>query len=100
MLHDRPVATRLIAGALVGVAAWIAIRASLPSTPLLLHFLLAWLVFTFGPGFAFAGYLTRDLDPLRRIAIVLGVGSAVTPALIDLLGRAHAVQAFPLVAAA
>src|SRR4051812_32705235 len=98
MLDARPFAIRLIAGALIGVAAWIAVTASLPFTPLLVRFLIAWLAFTFGPGFAIAGYLTRDLDPLRRVIILLGVGSAATPALIDGLGRAGFVQAFPFAA--
>jgi hypothetical protein len=39
----------------------------------LVVFLLAWFLFTFGPGIAITGRLTRDLDPLRRIVIALGV---------------------------
>ena len=91
---------RLTAGALIGVGAWVAVSASLPFIPVPLRFLLCWLIFTFGPGIAIAGYLTRDLDPLRRVTVVLGVGSAATPALIDALGRMHLVPAFPYVAAA
>ena len=42
-------------------------------------FLLAWFIFTFGPGIAITGRLTRDLDPLRRIVIALGAGTAAAP---------------------
>src|SRR6185295_19904755 len=100
MFYARPSAMRLTAGALIGVGAWVAVSAALPFIPVPLRFLLGWLIFTFGPGIAIAGYLTRDLVPLRRVTVVLGVGSAVTPALIDVLGRMHLVPAFPYVAAA
>src|SRR5437660_10100201 len=66
----------------------------------LVLFLLAWFVFTFGPGFAITARLTRDLDVLRRVVVALGVGSAATPLLIDVLGRAHAVPVFPVLALA
>jgi hypothetical protein len=46
------------------------------------------------------GYLTRDLDRVRRVVIALGAGTAATPVLIDCLGRVHAVPAFPYIAAA
>src|SRR5439155_7777184 len=48
---------------------------------------------------AVAGGLTRDLDPLGRVIVALGAGSAATPVLIDVLGRAHLIPAFPYVAA-
>ena len=32
----------------------------------------------FGPGIAVAGRVTADLDPLRRVIVALGVGSAAT----------------------
>src|SRR5947208_17071578 len=64
----------------------------------LVLFLLAWFVFTFGPGFAITARLTRDLDVLRRVVVALGVGSAATPLLIDILGRVHAVPVFPVLA--
>jgi hypothetical protein len=63
-------------------------------------FLLAWFIFTFGPGVAITGRLTRDLDPLRRLIVALGVGSAMAPVLIDLLGRLNLVPAFPYLAVA
>jgi hypothetical protein len=91
---------RLIAGALLGACAWLLLGAGLPFLPLPVRFLIAWLLFTFGPGIGLAGGLTRDFDPLRRLIVVLGVGSAATPVLIDLLGRVHLVPAFPYVAAA
>ncbi len=95
-----PIAMRLTAGAVLGACAWAAFGVSLPFLPIFVRFLLAWFVFTFGPGIAIAGRLTRDLDLLRRVAIVLGIGSAATPVLIDILGRLNLVPAFPYVAAA
>jgi hypothetical protein len=67
--------------------------------PLVL-FLGAWFIFTFGPGIAITARLTRELDPLRRLVVALGVGSAAAPVLINLLGRLHLVPAFPVLAIA
>src|ERR1700675_744053 len=64
----------------------------------LVLFLLAWFIFTFGPGIAITGRLTRDLDPLRRVVVALGVGTAAAPVLINFLGRLHLVPLFPVVA--
>jgi hypothetical protein len=89
-----------VAGALIGACAWAATSAALPFLPTPVRFLLAWFVFTFGPGVAVAGRLTRTLDPLTRVIVVLGVGSATAPILIDILGRANLIAAFPYVAAA
>src|ERR1051325_6361170 len=61
----------------------------------LVVFLLAWFIFTFGPGIAITGRLTRDLDPLRRIVIALGAGTAAAPVLINLLGRFDLEAGFP-----
>src|SRR5688572_8910021 len=66
----------------------------------LVLFLLAWFIFTFGPGIAITGRLSRDLDPLRRIVIALGTGTAATPLLINTLGRLGMVPAFPYLAVA
>ena len=93
-------ATRLVAGALLGAGVWPLLSAGLPFLPLPGRFLIAWLLFTFGPGIGLAGALTRELDPLRRLIVVLGVGSAATPVLIDVLGRVDLVPAFPYLAAA
>lgn len=85
---------------MLGVCAWLALRIALPLFPVSARFLIAWLVFTFGPG-AFAGArLTSDLDPLRRTIVLLGLGSAAAPVLIDLLGRLHLLAAYPYVALA
>src|SRR5947208_2354302 len=67
---------------------------------LLVRFLLAWFIFTFGPGIATTGRLTRNLDLLRRVIVALGVGTAAAPLLIDVLGRLHLVPIFPYLAAA
>jgi hypothetical protein len=64
-----------------------------------LVFVVAWLLFTFGSGLA-GLWLFRDLDPLRRLILVLGLGSAVTPVIVELLGRVGALAAFPYVVAA
>jgi hypothetical protein len=66
----------------------------------LVIFLLAWFIFTFGPGIAITGRLTRDLDALRGVIVALGVGSAAAPLLIDILGRLHLVPLFPYLAVA
>jgi len=100
MPQSLPIAFRLLAGVSLGACAWPAARAVLPFVPTPLRFLLGWLLFTFGPGVAAGGRLTRDLDWLRRLIVVLGVGSAATPVLIDLLGRMHLVPVFPYLAAA
>jgi hypothetical protein len=66
----------------------------------LVPFLIAWFIFTFGPGIAITGRLTRDLDPLRRIVIALVAGTAAAPLLINTLGRLGMVPAFPYLAVA
>jgi hypothetical protein len=91
---------RVLSGVSVGAFAWLALSASLSVLPPSVRFLIAWLIFTFGPGIAIAGCLTRDHDSLHRVIVALGVGSAATPLLIDALGRLHLVPVFPYVAAA
>src|SRR5206468_9141995 len=93
-------AGRLVTGALIGLCVWAAMSAALPFLPTPVRFLFGWLIFTFGPGVAVAGRLTRSLDPLSRVIVVLGVGSAAAPVFVDLLGRANLISAFPYVAAA
>ncbi len=100
MLPVPALVFRVIAGVLVGAAAWPALHAVFPRLPELIRFLLGWWIFTFGPGIAVSGRLTADLDPLRRTIIALGVGSAVSAVLIDLLGRLHLIPLFPYAAAA
>ena len=46
----------------------------------------AWGTFTFGPGVVVAGYVTRRLEGARRLIVVLGTGSAILPAFLDVLG--------------
>src|SRR5437867_1864783 len=99
-LRFSPLTRRLAIGALLGVLGWLIVSRALPFLPFPVAFLLGWLVFTFGPGCALGWRLTRDLEPLSRGIVLLGIGSAATPVLIDLLGRAHLVPIFPYVAAA
>jgi hypothetical protein len=87
-------------GAVIGALAWPAIAIGLPCVPEPLRFWLAWALFTFGPGVLVAGLIARELDPLRRLIVLLGTGSAIAPLVIDLLGRAGAVPVFPYLATA
>src|SRR5258705_2380791 len=66
MLPPPALVFRLMAGVLVGAAAWPALHAVMPRLPELIRFLLGYWLFTFGPGLALSGRLTRDLDPLVR----------------------------------
>ena len=91
-----PPTTRLIIGAALGAAAWPVLSVALPFLPEPVRFLLAWSLFTFGPGVAVGGRVTRDLDSLTRVIVVLGTGSAAAAVLIDLLGRAHWIPVFPV----
>ena len=100
MLQLSSLASRLTVGGLLGACAWPVLRAAAPWLPEPLRFLLGWLVFTIGPGLAVAGGVSRNLDALRRLIVMLGAGSAAAPVLIDLLGRARLVPAFPYVACA
>src|SRR5437867_12291315 len=93
-------AGRAAAGALAGACAWPVLGASMRLFPTPLRFFLGWFLFTLGPGFAVAGPLTRDEDALRRLIVLLGVGSAAAPAAIDVLGRLHLVPVFPYLALA
>jgi hypothetical protein len=93
-------AMRLAAGAALGAVAWLALSAAFPFLPPSFRFLLAWFVMTFGPGAAIGASLTRGMDPLRRVITLLGLGSAATAVLIDVLGRLGALSAFPYAAAA
>src|SRR5713226_3955636 len=95
----RSSATRVAIGALLGGSSWLALGALLPILPIPARFVFAWLFFTFSAGVAAGAYLTRDLDPLRRVIVLLGFGSAATPVLVDLLGRLHLLATYPYVAA-
>ena len=100
MLRISSVASRLTVGGVIGACVWPVLGAAALWLPEPLRFLLGWFVFTIGPGLVVAGGVSRDLDALRRVIVALAVGSAATPVLIDLLGRAHVVPAFPYVACA
>ncbi len=91
----HPLMLRAAAGAALGASAWLLLREVLPSLPALAGFLLAYAIFTLGPGIVVGWRLTRDLDPLSRVVVLLGAGSAITALLIDALGRVHLVAAFP-----
>ena len=93
-----PSTARLAIGGLLGACGWPIVHLAAPWLPEPLQFLVGWFVFTIGPGFAAAGYVARTLDPLRRVIVLLGAGSAATAVLINLLGRAGLVPAFPYLA--
>ena len=92
--------SRLTIGGVLGVCAWPILRGVAPWLPEPLRFFLGWLVFTIGPGFVAAGMVSRRIGAVPRAIVVLAAGTAATPVLIDLLGRAHLLGAFPYVACA
>ncbi len=100
LLPSASYALRLATGAVLGALAWPVIRAALPQLPEAVRFFTGWLLFTFGPGVVIAGAISRTCDPLRRTIVILGSGSAVTALLINLLGRADLIPAFPYLTAA
>ena len=90
----------LVAAALIGGCSWFALQPLLFVLPVPIRFLFAWILFTLGPGAGLGAWMTGRLDPLSRIVVLLGFGSAATPVLIDLAGRADVIAAFPFVATA
>jgi len=91
---------RLALGGAIGACAWPLLHLAAARLPEPLRFLLGWLIFTFGPGIAVGGALGAALDPLQRAIVILGVGTAATPVVIDVLGRAGLISLFPFVACA
>jgi len=91
---------RVTIGAIAGVAAWFALSLLLPFLPEALRFFLAWLVFTLGPGIALGARLTGDVDTLQRTILQLGLGSALVPVIVELMGRVGVIGAFPYLACA
>ena len=96
----RSFAVRGAVGIVLGVVVWAGLRGGLPSLPEGAQFLIGWLVFTAGPGFGLAGWVSRDLDPLSRAIVVLGAGSAAAAVLIEWLGYAGHVEALPWICSA
>ncbi len=90
----------VVLGAFLGVCGWAALRVLLPSLPNLLRFVVTFGLFTCGPGAALASRITRGLDRLVRLIVLIAAGTAAAPVLIDLLGRFNLLPAFPFVAAA
>src|SRR5262252_7022394 len=100
MLYSPPRASRLIIGGLAGACAWPLVRIAVPWLPEPLRFLTGWFLFTIGPGFVVTAALSREFDVLTRVILMLAAGTAAAPVLIDLLGRAHLLAAFPYAASA
>ena len=94
------VVLRCALGAVLGAIAWLVLSRLLPHVPLPLRFAIASLAFTWGPGAVVGARLTRDLPAIDRAIVMLGLGSAVAPVIVDLLGRMHWLAAFPFVATA
>src|SRR5437867_9849000 len=92
-------AVRMALGAIGGALLWPLLGAAISILPLPIRFIVPWFLFTIGPGAAVAGWLTRDLDWVRRAIVLLGTGSAATAVLGDVLGRAGFITAYPYVAA-
>src|SRR5262245_28864019 len=100
MLHPSSRASRLTIGGLAGACAWPLVGIAAPWLPEPLRFLAGWFVFTIGPGFVVTAALSRDLDAVTRLILMLAAGTAAAPVLVDLLGRAHLLSAYPYLAAA
>src|SRR5262249_31768610 len=100
MLHPSPRASRLIIGGLAGACVWPVVGITAPWLPEPLRFLAGWFLFTIGPGFVVTAALSRDRAALTRVILMLAAGSAAAPLLIDVLGRAHLLAAFPYLACA
>src|SRR5262249_18313934 len=100
MLHPSPRASRLIIGGLAGACVWPVVSSTAPWLPEPLRFLAGWCLFTRAPGFVVTGALPRDLGGMTRVILMLAAGSLAAPVLVDLLGRAHLLAAFPYLAAA
>jgi hypothetical protein len=98
--HRPSTPLQLAIGAAVGAAAWPLVARAAPWLPEPARFLAGFLVFTFGPGAAAAGVVSRGLDAMTRTIVVLAVGMAAAPALVDVLGRTHLVAVFPYLACA
>jgi hypothetical protein len=91
---------RAAAGAALGACSWIPLAPALRLLPDPIRFVAAWILFTAGPGAVVAARLTSGLPALDRGILLLGLGSAATPILIEVLGRLHGLGAFPYVACA
>lgn len=88
------------AGVGCGVLGWAGFTYVLPWCPTAVRFLVAWGLFTIGPGVLCAFWLTRDLASFSRVVVLSGIGSAAAAVLIDVLGRVGLVPVFPWLCAA
>jgi hypothetical protein len=72
---------------MAGGLAWFVLHPLLAFLPEPARFLVAWVIFTAGPGLALGAHLTRGIDPLQGTIIQMGLGSAAVPVLVELVGR-------------
>ncbi len=85
---------------MAGGLAWFVLHPLLAFLPEPARFLVAWVIFTAGPGLALGAHLTRGIDPLQGTIIQMGLGSAAVPVLVELMGRVGLIQIFPYLACA
>ena len=88
------------AGALLGLAGWIAWQASLDALPTALRFAGTLTIFLLGPGAALVLPFRHETDRLERWAIALGGGLVASAALAQMLGAVDLEPIYPLLAAA
>ena len=79
--------------------AWQGFLLALASVPHALRFIVAFGLFTFGPGAAVCSWLLRRSDWLTRAVVSCSVGLAATPVLTEFLALANLVSVFPSIAA-
>ncbi|HWB15409.1 MAG TPA: hypothetical protein VG538_03300 [Vicinamibacterales bacterium] len=91
-------AAHVLAMGLAGAAAWWVAGYFLPALPAGARAVLALLLFTLGPGWLVAGWLTRDLPSLDRVIVLISAGVAAAPTLADVLSRVGGIAAFPFIA--
>jgi hypothetical protein len=82
-------------GAIAGLLVWIVLSPVLSFLPEAPRFFLVWLIFTLGPGIALGTRLMRDIDPLQRGILQLGLGSSAVPVIVELVGRVGLIGIFP-----
>jgi hypothetical protein len=91
---------QVLFGAIAGALAWVALQPLLLFLPTGVRFGAGWFLFTVGPGLLLGARLTRDLGVLQRTIVILGLGSAALPVMVEILGRLGQVGTFPYLALA
>ena len=96
----RKTAAAVCVGAALGLLAWHAFALTLPRVPLVVRFVVAFVLFTFGPGAALISALASRTDLVARGVLSCSVGLAAAPVVAEILASAELVTLFPSIAAA